>query len=151
MTTKIFDAALTDATLPGPTGFLATTPLLMVGSDAHVSLDFLFTIAGGATGVVWYLEFTEDDPNAAATVWAREIAEEDGGGGVVDMPVVVRRFRAHGAVIADLPNGEHNLSAQFLRKHKYFRVQVGIITGGGGVARMQIFAQFGLAANTPVT
>ena len=116
----------------------------------HVSLDFLFTILTAATGIVWYQEFTDGDPNATATTWYREVAEEDTGGGVVNIPVVVRRFRTNGAVITDLPAGTHALSAQFVRKHKYFRAQMAFVAGGGTVSSMQVFAEFGAVANSPV-
>ena len=142
MSTKIFDAALT-------TSFVASKPLLMVGGAANVSLDFLFEIITAATGVLWFLEYTDADPNVAATQWFREVAEEDNGGGAVDMPVVERRFRANGG--ADLAVDDHALSVQFVRKHLYYRVQLAIAAGGGAVTRMRVFAQFGGAANSPST
>ena len=120
----------------------------MVGA-ANISLDFLFEIITAATGVLWFLEYTDADPNVAATQWFREVAEEDTGGGAVDMPVVERRFRANGG--ADLGVATHGLSVQFVRKHEYYRVQVAIAAAGGAVTRMRVFAQFGAAANSPST
>lgn len=131
----IFDAPLT-------TSFQASSPVLM--QDKHVALDFLIVVTVLAA-VEWFLEFTGEDPNAAASQWYREIAEEDNGGGQTDMPIAVRTFRAAGGT--NLPAGTHPLDAQFQKVHKFFRVQ--IRAASGTVTRTRIQAQFGSVPVSP--
>jgi hypothetical protein len=135
--TKVFDKALT-------TSYAATTPLMMAAG--RVTMDFLLTVATEAA-VQWYLEFTDDNPNNASTQWFRELAEEDAGGGVVAIPLVVRTFKESSATLTNLQAGTFAGSAQFARTHKFFRLQ--IRASSGSVTRAQIWGQFGVAAVTP--
>ena len=132
---KILDQALS-------TSFEASTPLLV--SSERVTVDFLLAITAQA-GVEWYLEFTDGDPNNANTQWYRELAEEDNGGGLTDIPLVVRAFKAAGG--ANPGVGTFAASAQFIRTHKFFRIQ--IRAASGTVTRARIFGQFGIKAVTP--
>lgn len=107
--------------------FNPSAPVLLQGD--HLVIDFTLVIGTAATQVRWYIEYAEDDPNSANTLWFRELAEEDNGGGQVDMPIVIRSFRDNGG--ANLPAATYQVSVQFVRKHKFARLQAEIVAGGG--------------------
>lgn len=115
----------------------------------HIVLDFTLSIAntvtppGTAASVEWYLEFTETDPNAAGTVWAREVAEEDIGTGDVRMAVVVRRF-ATTLAETGLPPGTYKLSTQFKRIHAFYRVQIRTAVGSADTCTAIVNDPFGV-------
>lgn len=142
---KIFDGALT-------TSYQASAALLMEGGaqSSTMALDFYFTVTGADTEVLWYLEFA-DAPNDADSEWVREVAEEDTGGGVTRMPIVVRRFNANNSTPTGLAAGSYGLTTQFVRRHKYFRIQIAIAGGGGAVPACKVYSQFGLSAILPRT
>ena len=134
MSVQLFNSNLTNA-------FQPTQPILMVGDT--LTLDFTFTVTGGVgTSVAWYLEFSSDP---AATLWAREIAEEDAGAGVVAMPLVIRTLQTNGA--GTFAAGTYAVSAQLLRKHLYARLQIRAPVGT--ISNMSIVAPFGLSVVTP--
>jgi hypothetical protein len=143
MAFQILNATLTDA-------FQASNPVEMVGHN--ISLDFSIVVAndGGAvpSQVQWYLEFCSTDPNAAVTVWFRETSEEDIGNGNVRMNKVVRRFAEYGAD-ADLAVGTHRLSAQFERKHNFYRVQIRKTTASVSTTTASISAVIGRRPISP--
>ena len=114
-------------------GFQVTDPVMLVGES--FSFDFLITVTTAAK-IEYFLEFTGADPNDAATQWYREVAEEDVGSGVVNMPVVVRDFQEN-ATGAVLPVGVHALSNQFTRRHLFARAQ---IQAASGAATVQVEA-----------
>ena len=136
---QIFEAQLTAVNQ-------ASQPFLIPADK--VVLDFDFDVTVLAT-VEWFLEFTGDDPNNAAqgtTVWAREVAEEDIGAGVVHMPIVIRDFSA--LAVGNLAAGTAQArDAQFVRTHKFCRVQ--IRASAGTVTRARIRAQFGSIPASP--
>jgi hypothetical protein len=95
---------------------------LLVTSGA-VTLDFLLACSGGPSTVTFFLEFSEDNIK-----WFTEVAEEDGGGGVVLMPKVVRTFADNNGVsIADNP--AFAVSCQFTRRAPFVRVQMAVSAG----------------------
>jgi len=107
-----------------------------------VVLDFLATVTAVAA-IDWFLEFTGDNPNDAAAVWSRELAEEDAGGGVVAMPKVVRTFKENGG--ANLAIGVHPMSCQFVRTHKSCRLQARVnAVPAAGAASLLVSTQFGI-------
>lgn len=132
-TIDLFNAALAP-------GFAASEPFEIVGEA--VSLDFEVAVTALAT-VQFYLEQTGEDPRAAGSRWFRELSEEVSPGGAVDMAIVVRTLRANGG--AALGVGTHRLSAQFVRRHKFARVQ---IAASAGTATARIWAPFGIIAQT---
>jgi hypothetical protein len=118
----------------------------------QVVLDFVITVADAAAPVpasriLWYPEFTFDNPNAPTARWFRELAEEDIGNGDVRMPKTVRRFTELGG--ADLAAGAHLLSAQFKRTHDYYRIQIARDAAAGDLCRAQVFAVFGSIPTSP--
>jgi hypothetical protein len=117
--------------------FQPSTPFLFAAE--RVTLDF--AISGQP--VEWYLEFTSDDPNDIATIWKREVAEEDVGGGVTHMPAVVRDF-------PDDPDEPGNFSVPMIRTHKFCRIQIRDATGLLPPSIMaEVLAVFGAPAQTP--
>jgi hypothetical protein len=103
---------------PLSSGYRPTKAVLI--SATEFTVDFELVISGSTATVQYYLEFGEDpDPNAK---WYREIAEEDAGGGVVLMPVVIRSLAANAG--GNLPVGTHLLDAEFKRRHRFVRLQL---------------------------
>lgn len=131
----LFNGALTASFVAGP-------PMLL--SDGALSIDFELTTSSGPTTVLWYPEFARDNPLVAATKWYRELAEEDVGNGVVNMPKAIRDFQENGG--AGLADGTHYVSAQLIRRHLFVRLQMRVSTG---VASVVATAPFGLPAQTP--
>lgn len=125
---ELFNAPLTGA-------FQPTKPFLITGSK--VVLDFEFDIAGT---VEWYKEFASEDPNAASTIWHREVAEEDVGGGITNMPPVVRNFV--------LTTGNLNRDCEFVRTHQFCRVQIRV-TSVAPLPRAIVRTPFGDPAQSP--
>ncbi len=136
----IYNAALT-------TSYQASTPIVLAGDQ--ISLDFAITVAAGADAAIqWYLEYT-DNPVGSSAVWYRETAERlSATTGTVSMPLAVRTFldEAGNALPAA---ASYLLNAQFIRKHKNYRVQ--IKASAGTVSAVQIYSNFGAAVNAPVT
>jgi hypothetical protein len=82
--------------------------------------DFEIVVSGSTTVVQYYLEFSPtQDANGK---WYREIAEEDVGGGVVNMPAVVRTLLDNAG--SNLPVGMHRFDAEFKRRHQFIRLQL---------------------------
>ena len=102
------------------------------------TIDFMIVASGGPSTVQCYCEFAEE----LTGPWFREIAQEDGGAGVVLMPAVVRTFAVTGG--SNLPDGTYNFDAQFIRRHKLVRLQMAVPTGA---ARVKVTAPFGLSAS----
>jgi hypothetical protein len=110
----------------------------MISAD-RVVLDWLIVVTGeDLTQIEWYIELASDDPNAVATTWFREVAEQNTvGPGTTNMPKVVRIWReADGTLLAP---GTHAVDAELTRSHQFCRVQVRV-AAGAGTAR--IFAPF---------
>jgi hypothetical protein len=126
MSAKIFDAALT-------TTFQPSQPIQFVAEK--ITIDFEAVITQATTRVLWYFEYTDGDPTSAGTntLWFRETAEENQGGGNVAMPVATRWLAVQGSnnQPAPLPVGTHRMSMQFLRSHRYYRIQTAVEAGGG--------------------
>lgn len=127
--------------------FVPSAPFVMAAD--RVTIDF--TIVVTTPGLIaWFIEFTDEDPTTTVE-WFREVAEEDQGGGVTEMPVVIRYLRDNSPAFptfVNLPAGTHRLSAQFVRHHKIARIQARI-TGGGAAATMRAVSQFGTPAIAP--
>lgn len=109
--------------------------------NREFTLDFKLVVAGAAASVEYYLEFSSNPLNSAVPVF-REVAQEDGGGGQVLMPAVVRTFAENGGTT--LPIGTHMFDTEYVRRHRTVRVQIRV-TGEGASARATITAPFGLA------
>jgi len=112
----------------------ATNALLIVGDT--VTLDFLLVTSAGPTAVQFFLEFSEDNVN-----WFREVAEEDGGKGVVSMPKVLRTFADNNGT--NLADGTHLVSCQFTRRAQLVRLQMSV---GAGACVATVTAPFGTPA-----
>ena len=123
---RIFDNALGAV-------FVPSQPFLL--SAQRAVLDFTY-LAAAAAVIEWYLEFTSTDPNDAATVWFREVAEENAGGGAVSMPNVVRTFPAVTAASA-------GKDCEFVRTHHFCRVQLRL------AGKLFVDVPFGAPANSP--
>jgi hypothetical protein len=100
--------------------------------DDTIILDFAITIPIGTVRVLWYLEFTCDNPFDLNAIWFREVAEEDIGNGDVRMPYAIRRFSTYGAD-ADLPAGTYRFDVQLKRVHDFCRIQ---LSGNGASAKV---------------
>lgn len=118
-TFRIFTAALNPA-------FAVSAPFMIAADRAELFFD-LDVAAGPPAVVQWFLEFTDGDPYSPTALWRREIAEEDAGGGVVNMPKVIRAFAENGG--APLAAGIHNLDADFVRFGPFCRVQIRAVAG----------------------
>ena len=130
----IFDAPLSST-------FKPTKSVMLVGDK--LTLDFeLVVLAPGLAQVEWYLEFTSNNPFNNAAKWAREVAEEDMPGGIVNMPFVVRTFYVNGSPLVLLPTGTSRISAQFERSHNFGRAQIRL--AGGGKTTAKIYSVFGM-------
>lgn len=125
--------------------FSPSKPLII--QKGALTIDFTIVVATGATSVRWFPEFlgADADPNAAASAWFREVAEEDVGSGVVNMPKTIRIFQENGG--AALAIGTHTLTVQLLRNHGFARIQAEIVAGGG-TALMTAIERNGLPAHT---
>ncbi len=116
--------------------FVATQPFAI--SAREFTLQFELETSGGPSTVEYYLEFGD----APAGPWYREIAQEDGGGGVVLMPMVVRTFADNnGTALAD---GTHLLDSEYVRRNRLVRVRMRVTAGA---ARAKVQAPFGIAAS----
>lgn len=119
----IFDAPLT-------VNYQPSEPITV--SDDTIILDFTIVIAVGTVRVLWYLEFTSDNPFDPNAAWFREVSEEDIGNGDVRMPYAIRRFSTYGAD-TDLGVGTHRLDVQLKRVHDFCRIR---IAGAGATAKV---------------
>jgi len=138
MAIQLFNGALTNS-------FQATGSFLISGEN--ITLDCALTIANvavpGTPGQIEaYLEFTSSDPNALATTWYRECAEEDLGNGNIRMSKVVRRFAEEGSDVP-LAEGTHNIDLQFVRKHAFCRLQIRVAPGGADKCSAIVTTVFG--------
>jgi hypothetical protein len=116
----------------------------MLLSDGALSVDFELTTSGGPTTIQWYPEFARDNPLVSTTKWYRELAEEDVGAGVVNMPKTIRGFQENGG--AGLADGVHYVSAQLVRRHLFVRLQMRVTAGAASAVAT---APFGLPAAAP--
>jgi hypothetical protein len=95
------------------------TPSKAVFINARrIVLRFSITVIGSPTTVQCYLEFSGNPK----TQWFRELAEEDDGGGAVQMPAVIRTITAPGG--DNLPVGITAVDMQFVRDEQFVRVQL---------------------------
>jgi hypothetical protein len=117
--------------------FQASLPVLIQGNQ--LTLDWDIVASGGPTQIQWYMEFAA----APGGPWRRETAEEDGGSGVVLMPIVVRTFADNNGT--ELSNGTFGLSTQFVRQEGLARIQARV---AAGVAAVTVTAS-GLPAQLP--
>jgi hypothetical protein len=124
--------------------FAPSAPFVLVGD--RITIDF--TIGVTVPGLVeWFMEFTEENPVTTAE-WFREVAEEDQGGGITEMPIVIRRLAASspGAPpFVNLAAGTHRITTQFVRHHQIARIQA----RAAGTATMLAVVRFGGAAIPP--
>lgn len=130
----IFDSVL-------GTDFEVSEPFLI--SADRVVFNWVIEVSGDTLAKVdWYLELASDDPNDPATLWFREVAEQNNGtDGVVPMPIVIRTWRMNDGTL--LAAGTYQLAALLTRSHQFGRVQV---RAAQGAATAKIFAPF--AADT---
>ena len=139
MALVIFNGALT-------TTFQPTIPSQVKGEK--IALDFVVTVANTLTPagthaeVQWYPEFTDLDPNAAASQWYRESSEENQGNGNILMVQTIRQFAEYGSV--DLSEGTFTFDTQFRRVHAFFRLQVRITTTSADTCSAVIRDPFGV-------
>jgi hypothetical protein len=132
----IFNAALGAA-------FAPSRPFLLNGDK--LVFDFDIVVAAGPDAVIeFFEEFASDNPLDPNTRWYRQTAEEDIGGGVVHMPIVVRDFQKNGT--GPLPPGTHRLSVPLVRTHHFCRLQIRITAG---FATANIVVPFGVQAIAP--
>jgi len=115
-------------------GVKASQPLMLVGGV--LTLDFMLVTTSGPSTVTFYLEFSEDNKT-----WYREVAEEDAGKGVVQMPKVVRTITDNNSTT--LADGTHLVSCQFTRQAQFARVQAAVAVGA---CVMSLSAPFGTLA-----
>jgi hypothetical protein len=133
--TLILNAPLT--AVPQP-----SQPLLILATEVVLDFD-LFIADRTPVRVLWYPEYTKDNPRDPNTIWFRELAEEDIGNGDIRMPYTQRRFSTQGAD-ADLPAGHYFFDVQLKRTHAFARIQ---IWGLGCTAK--VWAPFGEIPNAP--
>jgi len=135
----IFSGPLTNA-------FQASLPFSMSGEntvfDWSIVVANTVTPPGTAASLEWYPEFTSGDPNAAATLWYRETAEEDLGNGNVRMPKTVRRFTEEGSDVP-LAEGTHRLDTQFVRRHNFGRLQLRTAVGSADTCSAAVLCVIG--------
>lgn len=101
-----------------------------------LTLNFKLVTSAGPSTVTYYLEFSDN-----LTDWYREVAEEDAGKGVVQMPKVVRTITDNNSTT--LADGTHFVSCQFTRQAQFARVQAAVAVGA---CVMSISAPFGTLA-----
>lgn len=125
------------ATLPvAPAAYAASAPFLLTGD--RITLDFTADISS-AGPLDWYFEFTSGNPYSADTHWFREVAEEDTGGGVTEMPLVVRTLRGEGSPYNNLPTGTTRVSLSFIRTHLIARLRARMRSGAGSLHAIAVF------------
>lgn len=103
----------------------------------RVTLQWKITTVDPVT-LVWYLEFTDGDPNDSATDWFREVDEQDTGAGVVSMAAVLRTFNDNGGTAGLAAGGK--FSCQFVRQAQFVHIVMRASVGGANVT---ITAPFG--------
>lgn len=124
--------------------FAPTQPFLLHAEK--VTVDFVVDVTIGPAVVEWYLEYTSGNPNDTNTIWYREVAEEDVGGGVVHMPKVVRNLEDNDDDNHQLTQGIHYMSAQMVRAHNLCRLQVRLNPVPVAMATMRITVPIGYPA-----
>jgi len=122
----LFDAPLTNAFKPSK--WIAIV-------SREFTFDFDLVAAGGPSTVQYYLEFA-NIPGGPAY---REIAQEDTGSGVVQMPIVIRTFTDNNGT--NLADGTYHFDTEYVRRHRLVRVQ---IQATAGTVRAKITAPFGI-------
>lgn len=117
----------------------------MVPADRVVLFFDLDISAPGPVKVEWYAEFSDGVATGppSSWTWRREVAEEDTGNGVVNMPKVVRTFQDNNGTTG-LPVGTHNLDVDLVRRGPVCRIQMRVVAGG---AAARVSTPFG----TPTT
>lgn len=137
MSIELFNAALPVS----PAAYAQTSAFHIEGERFAVDVELTVGTAGP---VDFYLEYSEENPSSGR--WFREIAEEDQGGGVTEMPLVVRTLRAEGSPFANLAAGTHRVTLQFIRTHKFGRINMRMRSGA---ASARIVSVFGVKAVVP--
>lgn len=110
------------------TRFKPTLPLQVAAGT--LPLNFLIAVplsTPAPAAVVWYLEFTEGNPNDPTTQWFREVDEQDTGDGVVTMAYVTRTFQLNGG--GNLSVGTYAFSAHLKRITPFARLQIAVTAG----------------------
>lgn len=135
-TIELFNANLGPAFQP--------SAAFMIPVDRVVLFFDLTVAAPGPAEVEWYAEFSDGvvAQPPAAWIWRREVAEEDTGNGVVNMPKVVRTMQENGATTG-LAAGEHNLDADLVRRGPFCRIQM---RAASGAAAAVVSTPFGALA-----
>lgn len=124
---------------PLPAAFVPTGAFAMVGGRATISMDL---VVAAAAQVQFYLEVTDDAPADPACRWRRELTQEIGNTGGVNMNEVVRTIFPFGG--GNLPAGTHRYSMPFERDAHYVRLQMRALVGV--VSRATVAAPFGAKA-----
>ena len=127
MSITIFKRALTSS-------FQASGPVTLKSQALTLLWDLNITEIDPGTDIEFYLEYTDGDPNDAATIWFPEVDEQDAGAGVVTMSAVLRTFQANGGGGGGIPLGPFRAETLFTRKAQFARVQVRASAGGGSPA-----------------
>ena len=107
-----------------PEEYAASNPLMVSGGRLMLLFEAVVTTPGPLD---FYLEYTDEDPSVDR--WYREVAEEDSGGGVTEMPYVVRTWRGEGSPVSDLPAGTHRAAMPFVRTGVFVRVRARMRSG----------------------
>lgn len=132
---------MTTVLLPGavlpvsPADYAISAPFVIVGQ--RISIDFTAVVTTPGP-IDWFFEFTEENP-ATTVEWFRELAEENTGGGVTEMPLVVRTLRTEGLAYANLPAGTTRVAAQFERHHKIGRIRARMRSGAASLRAVVVF------------
>jgi hypothetical protein len=111
--------------------FTPSSTLMLVAGQ--LTLDFLVVASSGPTTLKYFLEFSAD-----GVTFFPETAEEDAGGGVVLMPLVLRTLADNGGT-AIANNTAFKASCQFVRQHKFARVQMQVTAGAASVTLSALF------------
>ena len=130
MSLTIFKGSLTS-------GFQASDPVTLKSQALTLLWDISATDAD-VTDVDFYLEYTDENPLDANTIWYPEVDEQDTGDGEVTMSLVLRTFQLNGG--ASLPLGSYRASTLFTRKAQFARVQVRVSDGAANLTLKDPFS-----------
>jgi len=105
--------------------FVPSSAILIAGNS--ITLDFEVVVTGAPATVQFFLEQSSDKPTLSTARWFQEMSEETASGGVVVQAKVIRTFQENGGAL--LAAGTHRMSTQFIRKHRFARIQMRVTVG----------------------
>lgn len=117
------------------TGSFVPSDSFVIQSD-KITLAFSLVCTGGPSAVEWYWEFSDD-----LIEFNRETTENITNG-TIAVPEVVRTFKESSG--ANLADGTHKVTCEFVRHQKFARVQ--IRTSAGAVQAI-VKSLYGLVPN----